>query len=134
MTVTLTGLKIPAHIAIIMDGNGRWARQQGLRRILGHESGAKTVRDISRAYANERQLENDKGVVVTGLSPGYPAAKAELENDDVILRVNEQDVEDLDAFTRIYDESAKKKDATVLVDFKRRRSSQQTVLKVTYVP
>ncbi len=93
-----------------------------------------TVRDISRAYANERQLENDKGVVVTGLSPGYPAAKAELENDDVILRVNEQDVEDLDAFSKIYDESVKKKEATVLVDFKRRRSSQQTVLKVTYAP
>jgi undecaprenyl diphosphate synthase len=48
MSATLTGLKIPSHIAIIMDGNGRWARQQGLRRILGHESGAKTVRDISR--------------------------------------------------------------------------------------
>jgi undecaprenyl diphosphate synthase len=48
MTATLAGLKIPSHIAIIMDGNGRWARQQGLRRILGHESGAKTVRDISR--------------------------------------------------------------------------------------
>jgi undecaprenyl diphosphate synthase len=48
MTVTLASLKTPAHIAIIMDGNGRWARQQGLRRILGHESGAKTVRDISR--------------------------------------------------------------------------------------
>jgi len=93
-----------------------------------------TVRDISRAYANERQLDDDKGVVVTGLSPGYPAAKAELSNDDVIVRVNEKDVEDLDAFTKIYDESVKKKDATVLVDFKRRRSSQQTVLKVTYTP
>jgi undecaprenyl diphosphate synthase len=48
MSATVAGLKIPSHIAIIMDGNGRWARQQGLRRILGHESGAKTVRDISR--------------------------------------------------------------------------------------
>ncbi len=93
-----------------------------------------TVRDISRAYANERQLDDDKGVVVTGLSQGYPAAKAELQTDDVIVRVNEQDVEDLEAFTKIYDESVKKKDATVLVDFKRRRSSQQTVLKVTYAP
>src|SRR4051794_27133600 len=93
-----------------------------------------TVRDISRAYANERQLDDDKGVVVTGISPGYPAAKGELQTDDVIVRVNEKDVEDLDAFTKIYDESVKKKDATVLVDFKRRRSSQQTVLKVTYSP
>jgi serine protease Do len=93
-----------------------------------------TVRDISRAYANERQLDDDKGVVVTGLSQGYPAAKAELANDDVIVRINEKDVEDLDAFTKIYDDSVKNKDATVLVDFKRRRSSQQTVLKVTYAP
>ena len=48
MTVALTGLKIPKHIAIIMDGNGRWAREQGLQRILGHESGAETVREITR--------------------------------------------------------------------------------------
>jgi undecaprenyl diphosphate synthase len=48
MTVTLTGLKIPRHIAIIMDGNGRWAREHGLQRILGHESGAETVREITR--------------------------------------------------------------------------------------
>jgi undecaprenyl diphosphate synthase len=48
MATTLTGLKIPSHIAIIMDGNGRWAREQGLRRILGHESGAETVREITR--------------------------------------------------------------------------------------
>jgi undecaprenyl diphosphate synthase len=48
MTTTLAELKIPTHIAIIMDGNGRWARAQGLRRILGHDAGAKTVRQISR--------------------------------------------------------------------------------------
>jgi undecaprenyl diphosphate synthase len=38
--------KLPRHIAIIMDGNGRWARQRELPRILGHEQGAKTVRAI----------------------------------------------------------------------------------------
>ncbi len=48
MTVALTGLKIPRHIAIIMDGNGRWAREHGLQRILGHESGAETVREMTR--------------------------------------------------------------------------------------
>ena len=48
MTVALTGLKIPKHIAIIMDGNGRWAREHGLQRILGHESGAETVREMTR--------------------------------------------------------------------------------------
>jgi undecaprenyl diphosphate synthase len=35
---------VPRHIAIIMDGNGRWAVQRGLPRIMGHESGAKSVR------------------------------------------------------------------------------------------
>ncbi len=43
------GLKreqLPRHIAIIMDGNGRWAKQRGQMRIQGHERGAKTVREI----------------------------------------------------------------------------------------
>lgn len=37
---------LPRHIAIIMDGNGRWARQQGKPRIFGHKEGAKAVRAI----------------------------------------------------------------------------------------
>jgi len=36
--------KIPKHVAIIMDGNGRWAKQQGLMRVFGHRSGVKTVK------------------------------------------------------------------------------------------
>ena len=39
--------RIPAHIAIIMDGNGRWARQRGLHRALGHKQGVETVRKIT---------------------------------------------------------------------------------------
>ena len=38
---------IPNHIAIIMDGNGRWAKERGLKRTSGHEEGAKVVRDIT---------------------------------------------------------------------------------------
>jgi undecaprenyl diphosphate synthase len=37
---------IPAHIAIIMDGNGRWAKKRGLPRIAGHKEGVESVRDI----------------------------------------------------------------------------------------
>ena len=40
--------KIPEHIAIIMDGNGRWAQKKGLPRTAGHSSGAKTFRTIAR--------------------------------------------------------------------------------------
>jgi undecaprenyl diphosphate synthase len=40
---------LPRHIAIIMDGNGRWARQNGYNRIAGHRHGVESVRDIVRA-------------------------------------------------------------------------------------
>ncbi len=35
--------KLPKHIAIIMDGNGRWAKKQGMMRVFGHENGTKSV-------------------------------------------------------------------------------------------
>ena len=42
-------LKIPAHVALILDGNGRWAKKRGLPRQLGHKKGCETV--PSRALA-----------------------------------------------------------------------------------
>ena len=39
---------LPAHVAIIMDGNGRWAKKRGLSRNVGHQEGAKTVRNQKR--------------------------------------------------------------------------------------
>lgn len=41
----------PSHIAIIMDGNGRWAKQRDLKRTAGHEAGAKVVRNITKYCA-----------------------------------------------------------------------------------
>jgi len=41
--------KIPRHVAIIMDGNGRWARERGLNRVEGHRRGVDSVREIVRA-------------------------------------------------------------------------------------
>lgn len=46
---TLDPKKIPAHIAIIMDGNGRWANQRHLPRIAGHKEGMQTVKKIAIA-------------------------------------------------------------------------------------
>jgi len=40
---------LPCHIAIIMDGNGRWAKQRGLPRVAGHREGVKAVRDVVEA-------------------------------------------------------------------------------------
>ena len=38
--------KMPKHIAIIMDGNGRWAKKRGLPRTMGHRAGVKTIKTI----------------------------------------------------------------------------------------
>lgn len=43
---------LPSHVAIIMDGNGRWAQKQGKNRTFGHEQGAQTVRSIT-AYCSQ---------------------------------------------------------------------------------
>lgn len=43
---------LPRHVAIIMDGNGRWAKQRGLPRLKGHEQGAESVRTAIRACRN----------------------------------------------------------------------------------
>ncbi len=43
--------EIPSHIAMIMDGNGRWAREQGKRRVAGHRAGVDSVREITEACA-----------------------------------------------------------------------------------
>jgi undecaprenyl diphosphate synthase len=43
-----TAAKIPQHVAIIMDGNGRWAKQRKLPRVAGHRAGAESVREVIR--------------------------------------------------------------------------------------
>jgi len=52
MTEQQQGDPLPAHIAIIMDGNGRWAQQRDLPRSAGHKAGVETVRHIVRASAD----------------------------------------------------------------------------------
>jgi undecaprenyl diphosphate synthase len=46
--------KLPLHVAIIMDGNGRWAHQRGLDRIFGHQQGVNAVREIIETAAELR--------------------------------------------------------------------------------
>ncbi len=42
---------LPRHVAVIMDGNGRWAKQRGKNRLLGHEAGAESAREAVKACA-----------------------------------------------------------------------------------
>lgn len=48
--------RLPRHVAIVMDGNGRWAQQRSLPRTAGHREGARTVRRVVQA-CNERGIE-----------------------------------------------------------------------------
>ena len=50
--------RIPQHVAIIMDGNGRWAKQRGKERTYGHHAGAETVQKIT-----ERSVGSDESIV-----------------------------------------------------------------------
>ena len=53
MSVELSGIAetLPQHIAIIMDGNGRWARAHGQARHAGHRAGVKATRNVVEAVA-----------------------------------------------------------------------------------
>lgn len=109
-------------------------KTQKLEGAVGEERELKawglSVRDVTTRYANEQQLDDDTGVVVTTLSPGYPAAKAELEPSDVIRSVNGEKVEDLDAFMKIYDKLTKDKTSRILVEVQRGRGIRRAVLKI----
>jgi len=51
LKVKIDKTKIPRHVAVIMDGNGRWAKQKGMPRIFGHREGVKSVKEITEAAA-----------------------------------------------------------------------------------
>jgi len=112
------------------------AKTQKLQGAVGEEKEFKvwgvSVRDMTRAYANQAQLDDASGVIVTTLSPGYPAAKAELTPGDVIHSVDGKRIEDLDAFGKLYQKSTDAKQKLVLLQVERGRGRQSAVLKIDY--
>ena len=74
---------LPTHIAIIMDGNGRWAKKRSLPRTAGHAAGSKTFKEIAR-YANKIGL---KFLTVYAFSTeNWKRPKSEVDNIMNILR------------------------------------------------
>lgn len=130
------GAEIDLHVKRGKENLHFTAKTQKLEGAVGEEKELKTwgvsVRDVTRAYANEQQLDDDLGVVATTMSQGYPAAKAELQSGDVIRGVNQQPATDLDELMRLYNESIKNKEARVLLQIQRGRGRRSIVLKVTY--
>jgi serine protease Do len=112
------------------------ATTEKLEGAVGEEKELKTwglsVRDVTRAYANSRQLDDDLGVTVTTMSPGYPAQKAELQSGDVIRAVNGKQAKDLDEVAKLYQESIDKKEPRVLLEVRRGRGTRSAVLRVDH--
>ena len=114
------------------------AKPDRLQSAVGDERELKqwglSVRDVTRAYSNDNQLDDDMGVVITTLSAGLPAAKAELRSGDIIRAVDSVEVADLKAFLAAYDASIAAKQDRVLIEIQRGRGKQTLVLRVTYTP
>src|SRR5438874_12039266 len=89
-------LSVPRHVAIIMDGNGRWAKQRGLPRLAGHRAGTKNIRRIVEAsvelgvevltlYAFSTENWQRPGDEVSGLL-GLLGVVIESETDEMRAR------------------------------------------------
>ncbi len=90
-----------------------------------------SVRQITPAYAAEHQLDDTLGAIVTTMSPGLPASKAELRPGDIIRRVNGKVVRDVDAIAGLYRQTLTQKDGLVLLQVQRGRGLQSFVLKLS---
>ena len=74
---------LPAHVAIIMDGNGRWARKRGLPRKMGHRAGANAFKEIAR-YANKIGLRYLTAYVFS--TENWKRPKDEIDSIIALLR------------------------------------------------
>lgn len=100
--LTLDAGAVPAHIAIVMDGNGRWAKQRGLERTAGHRAGVERVEDIVMAsrklgvkhltlYAfsteNWKRPMGEVGALMSLLAEFAATKLAKLRDNQVEVRV-----------------------------------------------
>ena len=97
--------KLPNHIAIIMDGNGRWARLKGLIRVKGHGEGVKSVREITTecaklhigqltlyAFSNEnwKRSKTEVKFLMRMLKKYLIEERKTIEENNIILKDNRE--------------------------------------------
>jgi serine protease Do len=112
------------------------AKTLRLESVFGEEKELKvwgmSVREVTRAYANDNQLDDDSGVAIETLEGGHPGSDAELSRDDVIRAVDGHPVTDIDEFMRLYKDSVANKETDIRLDILRDRADITKGLKVTY--
>lgn len=90
----LDGIKIPTHVGVIMDGNGRWAKKRGLPRKLGHRQGAQNFRAITR-HAKEVGVK-----YITFYAFSTENWKRPQEEVDALMDLFEKYLDELDDFLK----------------------------------
>lgn len=87
-----------------------------------------SVRSISTAYARENQLPDNKGLLIIGVQPGFPAARAGLGRGDIILSINQKRIHELTDALDLHQDFEDKPEAT-LVEARRNRSVSLFMMK-----
>ncbi len=87
-----------------------------------------SVRKVSRAYARENQLDDDAGVLVIGVQPGFPADVAGLSRGDMVMKINQQPVRSMDVI-RAAQTAYETKPAPTLFEIQRSRRVSLVILK-----
>jgi undecaprenyl diphosphate synthase len=88
-------MNVPRHIGIIMDGNGRWARQRGLPRSAGHRAGTDTIRKIVRA-CGELGVSYLTTYVFSAENWGRPRAEVAMLME-LLVEMTRREIENLNA-------------------------------------
>jgi len=106
---------------------------QPLGELMGEDFEASewgfTVKGITRQMMIDQQLDDDRGVMVTGVTPSAPAEQGQLQRGDIIRTIGNRDVEDLASFRQIYEETAAEKDEKLLLRVSRAGGIRYILLK-----
>ena len=129
--VDLSQIQMPAHVGIIMDGNGRWARKRGLPRSAGHRAGAQVFRKITRycsnigiryltVYAfsteNWRRPKEEIDALMRLFKDYLQEALDDFKDDDIVIRfIGDRSAFSPDLIQLMEDNEAISKDRTGMV-------------------
>ena len=105
-------MKIPKHVAIILDGNGRWAKSKGMPRNYGHTIGTKNVENTNTIYKRIEDLEAKKHTVSNAVAEAGKYVSGVHVNENGELAIDRGEL----AATNIKATAINAGDATVAVE------------------
>ena len=128
---TISEFPLGTPISLVVQRNGNRKELEVVTEKLESRVGERwafekwgiSVEDVSRAYARELQLKNDEGVLVTGVQQAFPAEKSGIGPGDIVLSVNRQKVDSLDALKAFYESYAEQPEKVLLEVWRNHRLS-----------